>query len=563
MGETQTVVIVGGVAGGASTAARLRRLREDMNIIVLERSGYVSFANCGLPYHLSSTIVDRNDLLLQTPQSLRERFRLDVRVRSEVTAIDRAHRTLTVTDLDTGNEYVQAYDALVLSPGAAPIVPDIPGAHRGLVLRDIEDLDRMLERLTDARSVVVVGGGFIGLEAAENLNEAGKSVTVVEMADQLLAPLDVEMARPLERELARHGVTVELSNSVVAIDEGTAKLADGRVIPADLVVFAIGVRPDGKLAAAAGLPIGTRGGIVVDANQQTMDPHIWAVGDAVEKIDLLDGSATLTPLANIANRQGRRAADDIAGVPSRVRASQGTAIVKLFDTTAATTGWNEKRLRAANRPYLAIHTHPNDHAAYYPGASTMALKLLIDPTNGNILGAQAVGPDGVDKRIDVIATAMRAGLRATDLIDLELAYAPPFGSAKDPINQLGYIAENRLSGLSAAVDWSEVDALVADGWTLLDVRGEDEFADGSIPGAVNIPLDELRTQLHRVHGQRVVVYCRVGQRAHVAARLLAENGVDVRNLDGGWLTWRDAHAAFEPHHTASIAEVELGQLTRT
>ena len=534
-----------------------------MNIIVLERSGYVSFANCGLPYHLSSTIVDRNDLLLQTPESLRERFRLDVRVRSEVTAIDRAHRTLAVTDLDTGNEYVQAYDALVLSPGAAPIVPDIPGAHRGLVLRDIEDLDRMLERLTDARNVVVVGGGFIGLEAAENLSEAGKNVTVVEMANQLLAPLDIEMARPLEQELARNGVAVELSNSVVGIDDDVAHLADGRTIPADLVVFAIGVRPDGKLAEAAGLPIGTRGGIVVDANQQTMDPHIWAVGDAVEKIDLLDGSATLTPLANIANRQGRRAADDIAGLPSRVRASQGTAIVKLFDTTAATTGWNEKRLRAANRAYLAIHTHPNDHAAYYPGASTMAIKLLIDPADASILGAQAVGADGVDKRIDVIATAMRAGLRATDLIDLELAYAPPFGSAKDPINQLGYIAENRLSGLSAAVDWAEVDALSADGWTVLDVRGNDEFADGSIPGAINIPLDDLRSELHRLHGQRVVAYCRVGQRAHVAARLLAENGIDVRNLDGGWLTWRDAHAAFEPDHSASITAMELGQLTRT
>lgn len=554
--NVRTAVIVGGVAGGASAAARLRRLSEDIEIIVLERSGYVSFANCGLPYHLSATISDRNDLLLQTPESLRERFRLDVRINSEVTTIDRARRVLDVTDLTTGASYQQPYDALVLSPGAAPIVPDVPGADRALVLRDIEDLDRMVAAVDGAHNVTVVGGGFVGLEAAENLSEAGLNVTVVELANQVLAPLDPEMAAPLARELADHGVTVRLGVSVTEIRQDAVVLSDGAQIAADVVLFAIGVRPEAGLATAAGLPVGERGGIVVDANQQTMDPRIWAVGDAVEKVDLLDGSPTLTPLANIANRQGRRAADSILGRPSRVRAAQGTAIVKVFGISAATTGWNEKRLRAAGRDFLAIHTHPNDHAAYYPGASTIAIKLLVDPHDGAILGAQAVGHDGIDKRIDVIATAMRAGLKATDLIDLELAYAPPFGSAKDPINQLGYVAENRLSGLVQSIDWSELSDMTAAGWTLVDVRSAAEFVAGAIPGAINMPLDDLRAGVAGLRSKRVIVYCKVGQRAHVAARLLAESGIEVRNLDGGWLTWEAGHAASELNRRAS-AGVEI------
>lgn len=543
MTDTKTVVIIGGVAGGASAAARLRRLSESMEIIVLERSGYVSFANCGLPYHLSATIADRGDLLLQTPESLRDRFRLDVRVRNEVLSIDRREQTLAVRDLNAGIDYQLHYDALVLSPGAAPIVPPIPGAERGLVLRDIEDLDRMVGELAKAQNVVVVGGGFIGLEAAENLKEAGLEVTLVELGDQLLAPLDPEMAMPLERELRRHGVKVELGHSVVEIEAGTATLDDGRTVNADLVVFAIGVRPDGRLAADAGLALGPRGGIVVDDEQRTNDAAIWAVGDAVEKVDMLDGSATLTPLANIANRQGRRAADSIAGMPSKVLASQGTAIVKVFGKSAATTGWNEKRLRAVGRDFLAIHTHPNDHAAYYPGAQTLAIKILIDPKDGAILGAQAVGAEGVDKRIDVIATAMRAGLTATDLIDLELAYAPPFGSAKDPINQLGYIAENRMSGLSESADWSEIEQLQTSGWKLLDVRTREEFAEGSIPGATNVPVDELRDHLDDLRGSDYLVYCAVGQRAHVATQLLKAHGISAKNLDGGWTTWRNTRTA--------------------
>jgi NADPH-dependent 2,4-dienoyl-CoA reductase/sulfur reductase-like enzyme/rhodanese-related sulfurtransferase len=544
--ESKTVVVVGGVAGGASAAARLRRLSESWRIIVLERSGYVSFANCGLPYHLSATIPERGDLLLQTPESLRERFRLDVRVRNEVLAIDRESQSVRVGDLDTGREYQQKYDALILSPGAAPIVPPVPGADRGLVLRDIEDLDRMVEQLQGARDVVVVGGGFIGLEAAENLAEAGKKVTVVELSDQLLAPLDPEMARPLEREFRRHGVALELGRSVAAVGKDDVHLDDGRRLSADVVVFAIGVRPDAHLAAAAGLALGPRGGIVVDDRQRTEDPHIWAVGDAVEKTDLIDGEATLTPLANIANRQGRRAADDIAGIARPVLSAQGTAIVKVFNLAAATTGWNEKRLRLAGREFVAIHTHANDHAGYYPGATTLALKLLIDPDSGAILGAQAVGRDGADKRIDVLATAMRGGLTATDLIDLELAYAPPYGSAKDPINQLGYIAENRLTGLTASVDWSEVDLLNEEGWRLLDVRTPEEFAEGAIPGAVNVPVDELRPRIGELAGQQWIVYCAVGQRAHVATQLLTSHGIRASNLDGGWSTWRNTEDGQRP-----------------
>lgn len=536
----KTVVIVGGVAGGASAAARLRRLSEDTEIIVLERSGYVSFANCGLPYHLSEVISERDDLLLQTPESLRERFNLDVRVRNEVLEIDRDARAVRVRNLDTGDEYRQSYDALILSPGAAPIVPAIPGAERGLVLRDVEDLDAMVAALDGAGDVVVVGAGFIGLEAAENLMEAGHRVTVVELADQVLSPLDPEMATPLERELRAHGVAVELGNQVTEVGATTVTLADGRTLPADVVVFAIGVRPDARIAAEAGLALGPRGGILTDEAQRTSDPFIWAVGDAVEKTDLLDGSATLVPLANIANRQGRRAADDIAGRSVSVRPAQGTAIVKVFDLTAASTGWSEKRLRAAGREYVAIHSHPNDHAAYYPGAATMNLKLLLDPRDGTILGAQGVGGEGVDKRIDVLATAMRAGLTATDLIDLELAYAPPFGSAKDPINQLGYIAENRLSGLSGSCDWSQVQDLQAQGWGVLDVRTPDECADGMIPGAVNIPVDELRERLDELRGTDWIVYCKVGQRAHVAAQLLSAHHIGVKNLDGGWSTWCNA-----------------------
>ncbi len=529
------VVVVGGVAGGASAAARLRRLDDSVEIVVLERSGYVSFANCGLPYHLSATIPDRDDLLLQSPESLRTRFALDVRVLNEVTGIDRNAQVLTIRRLTDGTTYELHYDALILSPGAAPIVPDIPGAERGFVLRDVEDLDRLVQQVQGAKNAVIVGGGFIGLEAAENLSPRLK-VRVVELGDQLLAPLDPEMASPLARELTKHGIEVDLNCSVVEVGDGFAVLSDGRRVPADLVLFAIGVRPDTGLANSFGIDTGDLGGIAVDDEMRTSDPHIWAVGDATEKIDIVDGQATLTPLANIANRQGRRAADAILGHSTKVLPSQGTAIVKVFNLVVATTGWNEKRLRRSGRNYLAIHTHPTSNATYYPGAEQLTIKLLMDPTDGVILGAQAVGGAGVDKRIDVLATAMRAGITAPDLLDLELAYAPPFGSAKDPINVLGYIAENRMAG-HASADWSEVDELVEQGWLVLDVRTIEEFAAGAIPNSLNIPLDELRARLTELPSKQLIVNCAAGQRAHVASAMLSSNGYDARTLDGGWNTW--------------------------
>lgn len=535
MSDMKTVVIVGGVAGGASAAARLRRLNDDIDVIVLERSGYVSFANCGLPYHLSSTIEDRDDLLLATPESLHARFRLDVRVNTEVGSIDPDRQVVHARNLATGTTYELDYDALVLSPGATPIVPDIPGAERGLSLRDVEDLDRMITGVAQARDIVVVGGGFIGLETAENLRLRGLNVTIIELADQLLAPLDPEMAGPVLHEVRRHGINVELGVAVTAITPDAVALSDGRTVPADAVIFAIGVRPDATLARAARLSVGGLGGIVVDAHMRTSDPHIWAVGDAVEKTDLLDATAALTPLANLANRHGRRAADSIMGLAPEVPHSQGTAIVKVFDLAAATTGWNEKRLRAAGRDFLAIHTHPTAHAAYYPGAESLALKLLINPNDGRILGAQAVGYSGVDKRIDVLATALRAGMRGCDLADLELAYAPPFGSAKDPINILGYIAEDRRRG-APSLDWSQMAEQMAAGWRILDVRTHDEFAGGSVPGSVNIPLDELREHVEQVRGGRWIALCGQGQRAHVAVSYLTARGIQATNLDGGWLT---------------------------
>lgn len=536
MSDIKTVVIVGGVAGGASAAARLRRLNDDIDVIVLERSGYVSFANCGLPYHLSATIADRDDLLLATPDSLHARFRLDVRVNTEVSSIDPDRRIVQARNLATDTTYELDYDALVLSPGATPIVPDIPGAERGLSLRDVEDLDRMIAGVAAARDIVVVGGGFIGLETAENLRLRGLNVTIVELADQLLAPLDPEMAGPVLHEVRANGISVELGVSVTAIGADAVTLSDGRNLPADAVIFAIGVRPDATLAREAGLAVGSLGGIVVNEHMRTSDPHVWAVGDAVEKTDLLDANATLTPLANLANRHGRRAADSIMGLAPTVPRSQGTAIVKVFELAAATTGWNEKRLRAAGRDFLAIHTHPTAHAAYYPGAESLALKLLINPHDGTILGAQAVGYSGVDKRIDVLATALRAGMRGCDLADLELAYAPPFGSAKDPINILGYIAEDRRRG-GPSLDWSQVADQVAVGWKVLDVRTRDEFAAGSLPDSVNIPLDELREHMEAVRGASWIVLCGQGQRAHVAVSYLTAHGIAATNLDGGWLTF--------------------------
>lgn len=561
------IVIVGGVAAGMSAATRLRRLAEDAEIVVLEAGDHVSYANCGLPYYAGGVIEDRAALLLQTPESLASRFRLDVRVRNRVTGVDAAAHTLTVRDVGTGEEYVETYDRLVLSPGARPVVPPAPGIERALVLRDVADADRLVAAVdgavgTGARTAVVIGGGFVGLEVVENLVRRDIAVTLVELADQVLPPLDPELAVRVRDELEAHGVDVRTSTQVSALTPTTAVLADAAgtdvdKVSADVVVAAVGVRPDTELATLAGAALGTRGGILVDEDLRTSLPDVFAVGDAAVKRDAfaVQGEPepfALIPLANLANRHGRHVADVILG-RTGMRPSVGTAVVGVFGLTAAAVGRNEKRLRAEGRPYRAIHTHPGQHAGYYPGAVPLALKLLVDPDTDQILGAQAVGRDGVDKRIDVLATAIAGGLTASDLADLELAYAPAYGSAKDPVNMLGYVADNLRTGDTRSVQWHELDDLVRRGATLVDVRTAAEHAcgtvettdDGARRQARNIPLDELRTRAHVEipTGTPVVVHCQVGQRGHTAARLLTQLGYDVRNLDGGYTTWRDAARA--------------------
>lgn len=532
------VIIIGGVAGGMSAATRLRRLDEHAHIMVLERSRHVSFANCGLPYYVGQVITERESLLLQTPESLGSRFNIDVRVRHEATWIDREKKEVHIVNLD-GGPYVESYDCLVLSPGAQPFMPDIPGIERALTLRTVEDVDRMAWAAGEEGSAVIMGGGFIGVELAENLIRRGLRVAMIEMADQVMSPLDPEMAYPVRAALEAHGVRLFTSATVTEIGADTVTISTGEELPAGIVISAIGVRPESRLAAESGLAMADRGGIQVDEHQRTSDPSIFAVGDAVQKVDAIDGSSALVPLAGPANRQGRLVADVICGRQVDGIAAQGTAIVGCFEISAAITGWNEKRLRAARRSYQAIHIHPQHHAGYYPGAEQMSLKLLFDLETGEILGAQAVGGAGVDKRIDVVATAMRGGLRAWQLANLDLAYAPQFGSAKDPVNMLGFIAENLEDGTTSTVQWHELAALIDQGVQVIDVRTPAEFERGAIPGAVNIPVDDLRERMSEVDDGRVVVHCQVGLRGHIAVRILEQHGRYPRNLDGGYKTWCD------------------------
>ncbi len=538
------VLVVGGVAGGMSAATRLRRLDETAEITVVERSGHVSYANCGLPYFVGGVIEDEDDLLLQTPERLLERFRLDVRVDTEVVGIDPESHLATVRSTLDGTETQIGFDKLILSPGALPVRPPIAGFDRVRTLRTVEDAAGLFRDVSAAPSAaVVIGAGFIGLETAENLRRSGIDVTIVEAAGQVLTPLDPELAVLVEAELLANGVHVETGVAVVEVTDTAVVLADGRSLPADLVVGSIGVRPDTRLAEMAGLDIGPNRGIAVTGVGLTSHPDIYAVGDAVEKVDSIGGGTSLIALANVANRQGRRVADHIGGLIREPAPSIGSAIVKVFSRTAAMTGWNETRLRAAGRPYRAIHSHPMNHATYYPGAEQMSLKLLFDPNDGTILGAQAVGGAGVDKRIDILATAMTAGLTAPALADLELAYAPPFSSAKDPVNMLGYMAENVLSGECDVIRPDELADVAAAGWTVLDVRTPAEFAAGSIPGSINAPLDSLRTDLVQLGDGPFAIYCQVGQRGHTATELLHQMGRSARNLDGGYRTWLDAEAA--------------------
>jgi len=538
------IVVIGGVAGGMSAATRLRRLDADAEIIVLEKSGYVSYANCGLPYYVGGVIEEESDLLLQTPASLHARFRLDVRVLTEALSIDPAKKEVQVQSLESGNKYSLAYDKLVLSPGASPIVPPIPGVERALTLRTVEDVERIVAQvLAKPQNAVVIGGGFIGVEIAENLIHKGITTSVIEASDQVLAPLDPEMATLVAKEMRLQKVDLRLGVSVTAINPKTATLSDGTELPAELVILAIGVRPDISLAKNAGLETGTRNGIKVDEFNRTSNKDIYAIGDVAEKTDALDGEATLVPLANIANRHGRVVADHINGRTVRPVKTIGTAIVKVFDLMIATTGWNEKRLKVSGRSYTSIHSHPNSHAGYYPDAKQMTLKLIFDPSTGEILGAQGVGIEGVDKRIDVIATAIRGDITAPELADLELAYAPPFGSAKDPVNMLGYMAENVISGLIETAQWSQIEEFRSKGYELIDVRTEAEFDRGTIPGAINMPVDSIRERKSEITNKDLLVTCQVGQRGHTASLLLKELGFNAVNLDGGYLLWSNSPAS--------------------
>ncbi|HAT1212157.1 FAD-dependent oxidoreductase [Corynebacterium striatum] len=538
MTANPTTVIIGGVAGGMSTATRLRRNDEKRNIIVLEASGHVSFANCGLPYHIGGVIEERQDLLLQTPEALKERFNIDVRVNTRATHVDRAARTVTTESGET-----IPYDDLVLSPGATPFLPPITGIEKAYSLRTVEDVDRIAAALKGRTRAVIIGGGFIGLEMAENLRHRDLSVAVVEAAPQIMGPLDSEMAAIVTEHLRANGVEIRTNAQATEISDSGVALADGTELPADIVITAIGVRPASDLAREAGLEISERGGIVVDAQQRTSDPHIFALGDAATKKDLHTGEDTLVPLAQTANRHGRLVADIITGRETASLPVLGTAIVGLFGLAAASTGWNERRARAAGKKVRVIHLHPANHAGYYPGATQLHMKLVVDAETDTILGAQIVGKDGVDKRIDVIATAMRAGLKARDLADLELAYAPQFGSAKDPINFAGFIDDNIVQG-ERTVQWHELSKHLEAGTLLVDVRSASEFAAGAIPGAINIPLDELRARHAEIAGHKdVIVHCQVGLRGHNAARILTNLGYDVANLDGGYLTWQHGKAA--------------------
>ncbi|MFS8212558.1 CoA-disulfide reductase [Paenibacillus polymyxa] len=539
------IVIIGGVAGGASAAARLRRWNEEDEIILFERGEHVSFANCGLPYYIGGTIHAREKLFLQTPQGIRDRFNIDVRVLKEVIQIDREQKLVRFRDMITGETDEQPYDIVVLSPGAKPMIPDIPGLHEAVnvfTLRNIHDTD-VIKAYVDERHpqhVTVIGAGFIGLEMAENLRERGLAVTIIDMGQQLLNPLDPEMAKWVEQHMRLNGVEVRLEEGVTALEEqGTQlRLTSGGVLQTDMVILAIGVVPENELAKQSGLELGFRGAIQVNAQLQTSDPAIYAVGDAIQVKDRNHGFATMVSLAWGANRQGRLVADHINGQAISYDGALGTSVIKTFALTSASTGNNEKTLQRLGVPYQAVHIHPGSHAGYYPGASPIAMKLLFNPENGMIYGAQAVGADGADKRIDVIATAIRGHLNVRELADIELAYAPPYSSAKDPVNMAGYVASNIMDGLVQTIQWHEVDDFHRNGGLIIDVRDAVELQAGAIPGSVHIPLAEIRERMAEIPSDlEIAVSCQVGLRGYIAARILTQYGYRVRNVDGGYKTY--------------------------
>lgn len=544
--KAKRVLIVGGVAGGASCAARLRRVDEVAKIILFERGPHVSFANCGLPYRVGNVIPDDADLLVASPELLRTRFRVDVRTRHEVIAIDRATCRITVRNLDTGLESQAAYDALVLSPGAVPVKPPLPGIDLPgiFTIRDIPDIQQLRTWISQnkARRAVVVGGGFIGLEMAENLHHLGLQVTLLEMLDQIMPPMDPEMVRPLEAHLRERGIDLSLGDGVEGFKPGeesklVVKTNSGARHPADVVILSIGVRPDTALAKAAGLDLGPRGGIQVDAQMRTSDPKIYAVGDAVEVHDVVLGQSTLLALAGPANRQGRVAADAIAGRDTRFRGVQGTAICGVFDMAVGSTGASEKALRQTGRSdFDVVYLHPGHHADYYPGAEPIHLKVIFRKPDGRLLGAQGVGKADIARKIDVLAAFIQMGATAYDLEEAELAYAPQFGSAKDAVNLAGMIAVNALRRDAPLAPWEE--AMGSEPAFRLDVREPREVAQGAIPGAVHIPIGRLRESLELLpKDRRIGVYCHSGKRGHDATRLLRQHGFQAENLSGGYLTY--------------------------
>lgn len=554
---SKKIIIVGGVAGGATAAARIRRLDEQAEIIVFERSGFVSYANCGLPYYIGGVIQDKEELTLQTPENFRERFRIDVRVRHEVTAIHPDKKTVSVKNLKTGEEFEENYDKLLLSPGARPVQPNLPGVgiDNLFTLRTVEDTLRIREFVLKEKpkSAVLAGGGYIGLEVAENLRELGMDVTIVQRPNQVLNPLDYEMATFVHAKMREKGIHLMLGHSVEGFEQKDGKtmviLKDGEPLKTDMVVLAIGVAPDTRLAKDAGISLGIKNSIVVNERMETSVPDIYAVGDAVEVHHRITGQKALISLAGPANKQGRIAADNICGGNSSYKGSQGSSVIKIFDMTVATTGLNEQAAKQAGIDCDKVYLSPSSHASYYPGGTMMTMKVLFEKETYRLLGAQIIGYDGVDKRIDVLATAMAAGMSALELQDLDLAYAPPYSSAKDPVNMAGFMIDNIETGTLKQFFWDEVGELPDDGSVvLLDTRTTEEYGRGHINGFVNIPLDELRERIGEIRrGLPVYVMCQSGLRSYLSCRILAQNGFDCYNFSGGYrlyeTIYRDCVAA--------------------
>lgn len=550
--DMSKIIIVGGVAGGASAAARARRLSETAEIIMFERGPFISFANCGLPYHIGGDIKDRNKLLLQTPESFLARFNVDVRTMSEVVSIDRKNKTVTINTLIDNTQYTESYDFLLLSPGANPIIPPIVGINNPLTysLRNITDMDRIIQaiEINKVNHATVVGGGFIGLEMMEAFHQRGIKTTLLERSDQVMMPVDREMAGFAHAEIRDKGIDLRLNTALTDVqftpntktnDRLTLSLSNGDSLQTDILIMAIGVSPETQLAKDAGLEIGLIGGIKTNAQMQTSDPAIFAVGDAIEETDFVTQQQTVVPLAGPANRQGRIAANNMLGRHDSYQGTQGTSICKVFDLAIAATGKNEKQLKRDGINFEKVYVHTASHASYYPGAETVSFKMLFDPITGKILGAQAVGKDGIDKRIDIMSVAQRAGMTVDQLQHIELTYAPPFGSAKDVINQAAFVANNIINGDATPIHFDEIDNLT-ENQILLDVRNPGELStQGYIGNAINIPVDELRHRMHELpKDKEIVVYCQVGLRGNVAYRQLVNNGFKTRNLIGGYRTYQ-------------------------